>query len=140
MALRYGNIPEDLKRLPQWVVHKDKIPHSPGTGYRASVTNPATWSTFEAACEAVERGSFSGIGFVFTESDPFVGVDFDKCIVDGQLDPWVKLHLGKLESYTELSPSGTGLHVICRGSLPGRFLYDVFRWSPLDASYTRRYR
>lgn len=120
MALSYGNIPEDLKRLPQWVVHKDKIPHSPGTGYRASVTNPSTWSTFEAACEAVERGSFSGIGFVFTENDPFVGVDFDKCIVDGQLDPWVKQHLEKLESYTELSPSGTGLHVICRGSLPGK--------------------
>ena len=120
MALIYGNIPEDLKRLPQWVVHKDKIPHNPNTGYRASVTNPTTWSTFEAACKAVDSGGFAGIGFVFTENDPFVGVDFDKCIIDGQLDPWVKHHLEKLKSYTELSPSGTGLHVICRGSLPGK--------------------
>lgn len=120
MALIYGNIPEDLKRCSQWVVHKDKIPHNPGTGYRASVTDPSTWGTFEAACEAVEKGSFSGIGFVFTENDPFVGVDFDHCISDGKLDPWVQQYLDKLESYTELSPSGTGLHVICRGNLPGR--------------------
>lgn len=120
MALNYSSIPEDLKKLPQWVVHRDKIPHNPGTGYRASVTDPATWGTFEDACVAANTGSFSGIGFVFTENDPFVGVDFDKCIVDGQLDPWVMQHLKKLESYTELSPSGTGLHVICRGSLPGK--------------------
>lgn len=120
MALNYSSIPEDLKKLPQWVVHRDKIPHNPGTGYRASVTDPATWGTFEDACSAANTGSFSGIGFVFTESDPFVGVDFDHCITDGQLNPWVKQQLGKLESYTELSPSGTGLHVICRGKLPGK--------------------
>lgn len=120
MALNYSSIPEDLKKLPQWVVHRDKIPHNPGTGYRASVTDPATWGTFEAACATASTGNFSGIGFVFTESDPFVGVDFDHCITDGQLNPWVKQQLEKLESYTELSPSGTGLHVICRGKLPGK--------------------
>lgn len=120
MALSYENIPVELRHRPQWVVHRDKIPHNPRTGRRASVTDPMTWGTFEAACEAAERGSFSGIGFVFTAEDPFVGVDFDKCIVDGQLDPWVKHQVDKLGGYAELSPSGTGLHVICRGELPGK--------------------
>lgn len=120
MALNYNSIPEDLKRLPQWVVHRDKVPHNPRTGYRASVTNPATWCTFEDACAAANTGGFSGIGFVFTGNDPFVGVDFDHCITDGQLNPWVEQQLRRLESYTELSPSGTGLHVICRGKLPGK--------------------
>ena len=126
MALNYAAIPDDLKQLPQWVVHNgDKIPHSPRTGRRASVTNPTTWGTFEAACNAVETKDFSGIGFVFTESDPFVGIDFDHCLTEGQLEPWVKQQLKSLGSYTELSPSGTGLHVIGRGKLPGKSIKTV---------------
>lgn len=120
MALNYSGIPEDLKKLPQWVVHMDKVPHSPSTGYPASVTNPTTWGTFDEACAAVQNGRFHGIGFVFTESDPFLGVDFDHCLADGILDSWVKQKVDSLHSYTELSPSGTGLHVICRGVLPGK--------------------
>lgn len=117
MALNYPGIPEELRCLRQWVVHRDKIPHNPATGYRASVKDPTTWGTFDAACAAVQSGGFSGIGFVFTESDPFVGIDFDHCITENQLDPWVSDQVRRLNSYTEISPSGTGLHVICIGRL-----------------------
>lgn len=116
MALNISNIPEELRALPQWVVHKGKIPHNPSTGRRASVTDPTTWGTFEAACVAVGN-DFAGLGFVFTPEDSFVGVDFDHCLNNGELDPWVASQLDLLNSYTEVSPSGTGLHVFCKGTL-----------------------
>lgn len=121
MALNYAAVPEELRSVRQWVVHtEDKIPHNPRTGRRASVTDPETWGSFEDACTAADRYNFSGIGFVFTESDPFVGVDFDHCITGGRLDPWVEQQLKQLGSYTEISPSGTGIHVFCKGALPGK--------------------
>src|SRR5690606_18535018 len=61
----------------------------------------------------------NGIGFVFSEDDPYTGVDFDKCIVDGELDPAVRAMIENLGSYAEYSPSGTGVHVIVRGAVPG---------------------
>lgn len=130
--VEYTNIPEELKQLQQWVVHKAKTPHSPKTGRLASVTDSATWSSFEDACTASKN--YDGLGFVFTAEDPFVGVDFDHCFTYGLLDPWVAQQLQQLDSYAELSPSGTGLHVICKGQLPASVkrsqceLYDQGRY------------
>lgn len=118
MPTAYDHIPEEMRNRRQWVVHKNKIPHSPQTGRRASVSNPDTWDTFDAAAAAVSHGGFDGIGFVFTAADPLVGIDFDHCYNGKLLDPWVRDQLRKLNSYTEISPSGSGIHVICKGSIP----------------------
>lgn len=117
-----SSIPDDLKQLPQWVVHRKKIPHNPKTGKRASVIDPSTWASFDKACAAASSGGYDGLGFVFTANDPFVGIDFDHCLENGKLDPWVENQVSALNSYTEISPSGTGIHVICKGSLPGATL------------------
>lgn len=114
-----SSIPDDLKQLPQWVVHRKKIPHNPKTGKRASVMDPSTWGSFDKACAAMSSGGYDGLGFVFTTNDPFVGIDFDHCIENGKLNQWVENQVSALNGYTEISPSGTGIHVICRGSLPG---------------------
>jgi putative DNA primase/helicase len=55
---------------------------------------------------------------VFTKSDPYVGIDFDDCFNDETLAPTVLKFVGKLNSYTEFSPSGNGLHTIIKGGLP----------------------
>lgn len=116
--MQYASIPAEMRERAQWVVHKNKIPHSPQTGRRASVTNPDTWGTFDAAKAAAARDGYDGIGFVFTPNDPFVGVDFDHCLTGKQLTPWVREQLRQLNSYTEISPSGTGVHVFCTGQIP----------------------
>lgn len=115
-------IPESLKKLDQWVCWKyekrggkpTKVPVS-ASGQLASSTDPATWSTFDVACAAVKARGFAGIGFVFAESDPFVGIDFDDCIqADGlTLEPWAVelLTVDLAGTYAEISPSGRGVKV-----------------------------
>jgi hypothetical protein len=60
-----------------------------------------------------------GIGFMFAETDPYVGIDLDKCCDRGTgvLEGWARRIVERLNSYTELSPSGTGVHIILRASL-----------------------
>jgi len=122
-------VPERLRETDQWVAWREqdrddkltKVPVNVETGLFASVNDPDSWATFEAVREYAERGSASGIGFVFTDEDPFVGVDLDDCR-DPQTDTtddWATDVIEQLDSYTERSPSGTGYHVLCRGQLPG---------------------
>jgi primase-polymerase (primpol)-like protein len=68
-------IPKELKRRPQWVVHREKIPYSPKTGRRASSTDLLTWGTFFEALEALNSGEYDGVGFVFCSADPYSGID-----------------------------------------------------------------
>jgi hypothetical protein len=131
VALNVNGIPEELKSCPQWIVWKakssknrpgkmDKIPYQV-TGNLASTTNPETWTTFDKALEAYQSGKeeYQGVGFVFTEETPFSGVDIDSCIKDSKIDTYAKELLVELASYTEISPSGKGLHIIAKGKKPG---------------------
>jgi len=121
------NIPEQLKARPQWVVWKavgdkpDKAPYSPRTGRRASSTDLLTWSTFQEALEAYENGEYARIGFVFSSADPYTGVDLDDCVdADDEIALWALEIVRYFDSYTELSATGTGLHIIVRGNVPNR--------------------
>jgi putative DNA primase/helicase len=119
----FDNIPQELRERKQWVnwqpVERNgkvtKVPYG-RDGKRASTTDPATWMTFEAARECdLER-----LGFVFRKDDPFFGVDVDECRdpETGEIAPWAQKIVDELATYTEISPSGTGLHSIGRGTLP----------------------
>jgi primase-polymerase (primpol)-like protein len=62
---------------------------------------------------------FLGIGFVFTESDPYCGIDLDDVIDEnGVIDPEAHAIIDKMDSYTEVSQSGRGIHIIVRGKKP----------------------
>jgi len=116
----YDNIPEELKILPNWVCHdSNKKPIDPITGKGADANNKNTWSKFETAKAAVDKGHYAGIGFQFSES-PYCGVDIDHCVdpLTGELSDLAKEIIDALDSYTEFSPSGEGVHIICRGSIP----------------------
>ncbi|MDE5945949.1 MAG: hypothetical protein K2G63_01380 [Oscillospiraceae bacterium] len=128
----YEYIPKELKDCPNWVCWKSipdasshsgikKIPINPKTGGQAMSNNPQTWSNFEIAIR--ESKKYSGIGFMFTNSGYF-GVDLDDCrnaIKDynnGDTDNIVYEFIYGLQSYSELSQSGNGIHIICKGTLP----------------------
>lgn len=125
--MQYANVPEQLKAFPRWVTykieHKDgrktKIPYNPNTGERAKAGQPRTWGRFEEAVSALNTGKYDGIGFEF-HKDGFVGIDFDNCIENGVLNEWVSSWVARFNSYVEYSPSGTGVHIICEGELPGK--------------------
>lgn len=120
--------PTSLKDLRQWVYwraekrngKRTKIPYSPTTGSRARSDDPGTWATLAQARKAAQSSAYDGIGFVFSESDPFCGVDLDSCVdsESGEIEPWAMNIVEELDSYTEISPSGTGLHIIVRAKLP----------------------
>jgi|SRR4051812_13069658 putative DNA primase/helicase len=124
------NIPESLTERPQWVCWRletrddkpTKVPYTPGTLRRASSTDLMTWKPFPEALAAYERSEppYDGIGFVFSSADPFVGIDLDDCRnpESGEISPWAQKILGRVqEGYIEASPSGTGIHIIVRGSV-----------------------
>jgi putative DNA primase/helicase len=120
--------PGELRTADQFVCWREedrdgditKVPYSVHGG-RASSTNPKTWAPFEAAIAYAEEHSMSGVGFVFTEDDPYAGIDIDKCrnAETGEIEPWAWKIVAALDSYTEVSPSGTGLHVFVKATLPG---------------------
>jgi primase-polymerase (primpol)-like protein len=103
----------DICTVRQWVVwrydRQEKVPYSPRTGRRASVTDSSTWGTVEDA--QLVRDGYDGIGFVFTEDDPYCGVDLDDCVHDGLIEPWALEIVESLDSCWEISPSGRGIHV-----------------------------
>lgn len=116
---------EELAGRRQWVCHDaKKIPICPGDGKPASSVNPKTWGSYdEAVSEAVHlklNPKIIGVGFVFTDEDPYVGVDLDKCVDrEGNIEEWAVNIIETLDSYTEISPSGSGLHVLIKGQIPG---------------------
>lgn len=125
------HIPLEMQSLPQWVAAGDnKVPINPRTGDPADPTNPATWGTFAEAT----RTGLKFVGFVLSKDDPFTIIDLDDPFsrkdktkiqqgdpdYDEALDR-VKRHAKFLElfdSYTEISQSGQGMHIVCRGHIP----------------------
>jgi primase-polymerase (primpol)-like protein len=112
------NIPDELKPFRQWVCHREKVPMNPHTTAKASVNDARTWGTYAEAVRAAP--AFDGIGFVFTPTDPYCGIDLDHCRDPrtGQLEDWAYQIVQRFDSYTEASPSGTGVHILCHAQLP----------------------
>src|SRR5207302_1938532 len=46
-------------------------------------------------------------------------IDLDNCLADGQPTPQAQHIVRTANSYTEISPSGKGLHIFLTGSVPG---------------------
>lgn len=128
----YELIPEELRAIPKWICWRGeydqkhpekpkKIPINPHTGGKASSTDPRTWTTFEYAVQASKK--FSGIGFVF-DGTGYFGIDIDKrkddldAFLSGDENNLIGEFVHTMQSYTERSQSGTGIHILCKGHLP----------------------
>ncbi len=111
-----NNIPEELRKQPNWVCHRDKVPVSAVTGQNASCADPSTWCTFETAIAYADANDL-GIGYQFSAADDIVGIDIDHCIIKECIDDnRIKNILKEANSYYEVSPSGTGVHIYVRGT------------------------
>jgi putative DNA primase/helicase len=131
-AARKAEIPEALRSMRRWMgTHferrkdgkTDKPPYRVVSGLpviKADKTNPENWTTFEEAWGAYERGEVDAVGFVFSKDDSFFVVDCDHVIDPdtGEIDPAAADVIHALGSYTEISCSGTGVHVIGHGAKP----------------------
>ena len=121
-------VPSEFVAVDQWICWREeerdgkptKIPVTPGTGAFASSTDRETWTDFETARNYAESDEADGLGFVFSEDDSFVGIDLDDCRdpETRSIDDDARDIVNRLDSYTEISPSGTGFHVLIEGDLP----------------------
>lgn len=84
----------------------------------AKSTDPKTWASFEEAAAAVGRWCCDGVGFVFGPDRAFTGLDLDHVMANGVLDAEYRWVVDEAGTYTEVSPSGDGLHLIFRGPKP----------------------
>jgi len=94
----------------------DKIPCSP-QHYGLSTKKVADWGDFDTAAKVLSLNPtrYSGLGLVLTGLTGVVGIDLDNCRQDGQIAPWAKAIVETMGSYTEISPSGTGLRILANG-------------------------
>jgi hypothetical protein len=128
------NIPDELKEGScfvgwRWKLEKnkkgefkwDKPLYNVNKPRKYAKTNdPETWSTFEKALQGHKEGKFDGIGRCFSGNRDLVGIDLDKCrSADGKPTSWADEIIKKFNSYTEITPSGTGFRVWARGKKPG---------------------
>lgn len=137
--MAYENIPAELKALKQWCVWRmeltdtgkpTKVPYDAVTGYGMSTTDPRTWRTFDEAVACAMRGHnggpaldggapYNGIGFCFALGDPYCGIDLDVKAETDQETFDLQRRIGEaMNSYTEFSPSGMGLHIIVKARVP----------------------
>jgi hypothetical protein len=122
------SLPETLRRLPwvgwKWEPDKDgkptKVPYSPRTGGKAGSTLPSTWGTLEAALRRGPELGFDGAGFILDLKNRVVGIDLDHCVnpETGEIAPWALAIVRHFASYAEITPSGTGIHILVVGELP----------------------
>lgn len=120
-------IPHEMRTYKQWVVWRyedrdaekpTKVPYSPTSNRLAKVNDADTWGTYDEAVAAMQTTWYAGIGFVLTEADPYTFIDLDDTKGDqAALDRQIKV-FNEFNSYAELSPSGTGLHIIVKGKVP----------------------
>lgn len=126
-------VPPELAGEPIWVLWRyersksrsgwGKVPYQASKRARARANDPRTWATFDDAVAALETGW--GLGFMFRADDDLMGVDLDDAFASDTGEPrsWAVEILDQLDSYAEVSPSGTGIHVLVRarlGHLTGR--------------------
>jgi putative DNA primase/helicase len=107
-----------LTTKPNWVLWKwekkkskwTKPPYQPN-GKHAQNNNPETWSNYTAVCAVATK--YSGIGFSLTNTD-VAAFDIDGCRdpKTGTIAAWATALVERCNSYTEITPSGTGLRII----------------------------
>lgn len=119
-------VPDELRELDQWVCweevetdgRKRKMPRVPdGSAEPAKTSDPSTWGSFDEAYNACQQRRGVGLGFVLSEDDPYLAVDFDdvRDPDSGETEDWVLEAIDRWDAYAEISPSETGIHVWLKG-------------------------
>lgn len=144
MDVKPDGIPSELREQEQWVnwtsEERDgkltKVPRT-ASGDFAKTDDPETWGTFGECFSKGMSNGLDGIGFVFSDNDPYIGIDLDDCRdpESGDVEEWALDVIQQLDSFTEISPSGTGFHVIVKGE----YLPDKNRKGDIEMYDTSRF-
>lgn len=132
LELHSGAVPDGLTDHEQWVCWRcewdadrdgcRKVPIDADTGHNAKPNDSRTWTDFESSLAYHDRDATDtdGVGFVVDDGDKFVGIDLDDCRDPntGQIDRWALDVIEAVGSYTEVSPSGTGVRIFVLAVLP----------------------
>ena len=144
--IRPENIPEELKIIPHWIVwgygNKDgeiiKVPIDPKTKAWVNAHDPRNWMAFDEAFNYSKKLDL-GMGFVFTEDLGYVFIDWDHILKGGIIeDSKIKEMIEKGDTFTEISPSGEGLHQIFK-SLNFKFNSTRLKGLPIEIYTNARY-
>jgi len=148
------NVPAPLREKKQWVCWRyvwredkkkwDKLPYCPKTGELAKSNDPSTWTFFDRAMKAYKENSnkpYDGVGFMFAPNGGICGVDLDDCRgpVTKRLKSWAKKWLKRLDSYTEVSPSGRGVKVFIEARKPGEDCRRAYEDGEIEIYDHKRY-
>ena len=145
IAGRYASIPVEMKGLKQWVIWgkneaKPKCPYSPLSLVEAKANDASTWGAFDEAVAASLALGRGGIGFEFGAPGGIAGIDIDHVLNEaGELACWASEIVEAMDSYTEYSPSGRGLHILCRITEPLASFCARNRKGELEVYDTGRY-
>ncbi|MFZ8765662.1 phage/plasmid primase, P4 family [Enterococcus diestrammenae] len=132
--MTYDKIPSELRELIQWGIYKrewdetrkkwKKKPHNPFNGKLASSTDESTWSDFQTALDAIGRFKADGLAFYF--KPPYIGIDLDDIgddlerYLNGDVESnIVYVFMNSTKTYSEISMSGKGVHIIGKAKIPG---------------------
>ena len=121
------SIPSELKDRQQWILFKVEFVDGRLKKYPVTVLNRRKgWnlaenqSSFEIAYRTfINTPHYAGIGYAITENDPYTCIDFDH-VYNPTTEEWNQQALEeikKLNSYTEFSPSETGVHVFIKAKM-----------------------
>lgn len=160
--MNYENIPNELRALKQWGLFQKiwqpernkytKIPHNALDGGAGKSNDPSTWVDFKTALEALKTYQMDGLAFFFANG--YVGLDIDH--IGDELDKFrsgdyqentVSQAITMTKSYTEVSISGSGIHAIFKGKIPGTRrrkgnveMYDSGRFFALTGNTIGQYQ
>lgn len=119
-------VPTELQAVNSWCLWKlerkdgrqAKIPYQV-SGRRASTVDPSTWSSLQTCYQTLRSGSYNGIGLILSPAVNLTFIDLDGCLIDGQPNEFARSVLQLFpNTYTEISQSGAGLHILVRGAIP----------------------
>jgi hypothetical protein len=113
----YENLPNELKENALFCLwkyemrngRKTKVPYQTN-GKRADSSNKACFSDFDTVANLTQ--SYDGIGMGMFQ--PFVAVDIDHCVDGGKLSDMATDIVETLNSYTEYSPSESGVRIVAK--------------------------
>lgn len=135
-----GGVPAELRAHPNFLVWRleerepgkkpTKVPYeAKNPSNRGSSTDSRKWCDFESALRAVESAGVDGLGFALQKELGIIAIDLDSCRnpITGEIQPWAQKIIDCHASYTEVSPSGTGIHIFIFGAMPvnGRRSGDI---------------
>ena len=109
-------VPDELAEQEIFICQVKKAPWSPNGEYTINPTNRKECVTYQKAASAAKQYYYDGVSIVLSEDDLLCCVDIDHCIEDGNVNPLAWNIVKKINSFTEVSISGTGLHIFLYSS------------------------